>query len=93
MQRGLWVAAGGQPGHRAAWLDPEADRLTDGYHADTLSALDEAWLRPRHDGYIPFQDEAGHVVHAYLREGGDPLAVLDDLDRLYHQSLPGGARA
>ena len=93
VQRGLWVATGGQPGHRAAWLDPEADRLTGGYHADTLRALDEAWLRPRHHGYIPFQDEAGHVVHAYLREGGDPLSVLDDLDRLYRQSLPGGPRA
>ena len=67
IQRGLWVAVGGQPGHRAAWLDAEANRRTGGYFAATLGTLDEAWLRPRWPGYIAFQDEAGHLVHGCLR--------------------------
>jgi hypothetical protein len=29
---------------------------------------------------------AGEVVHAYLRDGGDPRRVLDDMNCRYHQS-------
>jgi multiple sugar transport system substrate-binding protein len=89
-QTGLYAIAGGQPGHRQAWLDPEVNRISLGYFRDTLPTLDEAWLRPRYDGYIPFQDRAGPVVHAYLREGGNPAPALDQLNRLYRESKADG---
>ena len=85
-QTGLYAIAGGQPGHRRAWLDPEVNRICQGYFRDTLPALDEAWLRPRYDGYIPFQDHAGRFVHTYFRNGGDSAAVLAQLNRLYRES-------
>ena len=50
--------------------------------------LDDAYLRPRYAGYIPFQDHAGPVVHRYLREGGEPRVALDTLNNLYRESLP-----
>jgi multiple sugar transport system substrate-binding protein len=89
-QTGLYAVAGGQPGHRRSWLDPDVNRLCRGYFRDTLPTLDEAYLRPRYDGYIPFQDRAGPAVHAYLRDGGDPSAVLDQLNRLYRESRADG---
>ncbi|MGH2562600.1 MAG: ABC transporter substrate-binding protein, partial [Thermomicrobiales bacterium] len=46
-QAGLYAVAGGQPGHRRAWLDPEVNRICHGYFRDTLPTLDEAYLRPR----------------------------------------------
>jgi multiple sugar transport system substrate-binding protein len=89
-QTGLYAIAGGQPGHRRAWLDPEVNRTCHDYLRDTMPTIDEAWLRPRYDGYIPFQDRAGPVVHAYLQNGGDPSAVLGQLNRLYRESRADG---
>ena len=86
-QRGLYVASGGQPGHRDAWQDSAANAASSNYFLDTLETLDQAYLRPRYTGYIPFQDRAGVVVRRYLIERGDPRAVLDELDGLYRESL------
>jgi multiple sugar transport system substrate-binding protein len=88
-QRGLYVAAGGQPGHRSAWLDDTANATTGNFFRDTLPTLDGAFLRPRYQGYMHFQDQAGLVVHRYLHEGGDPRTAVAELDRLYHHSLRG----
>lgn len=87
-QRGLYVESGGQPGHRGAWLDAAANRATDDFFRRTLPTLDEAYLRPRFDGYIPFQDRAGPMVHAHLRDGGDAAAVVAELNRLYRKASP-----
>ncbi len=71
-QRTLYTASGGQPGHRAAWLDEENNRMTDNFFRDTLPTLDAAWVRPRWPGFIAFQDEASGIVHRFL---GDPAAL------------------
>jgi multiple sugar transport system substrate-binding protein len=80
VQLGDYVAGGGQPGHRAAWTDGLVDERVDGFFSATLPAVDAAYLRPRHDGFLAFQDAAGDLVHAYLRDGGDPDIVLDAID-------------
>lgn len=85
-QRTLYVASGGQPGHRAAWEDDAMNAACGDFFRDTLPTLDEAYLRPRYDGYMYFQDHAGPLAHTYLRDGGDARAVLGDLDALYHRS-------
>ncbi len=66
-QRTLYVSSGGQPGHRAAWLDAEANRITNNFFANTLPTLNAAWVRPRWPGFIAFQDAASAIVHNYLR--------------------------
>ena len=86
-QRGMYVMSGGQPGHRTAWLDPVVNQMCGNFFRDTLPTLDDAYLRPRYAGYIPFQDHAGPVVHRYLREGDDPRAALAEMDKLYRESL------
>jgi multiple sugar transport system substrate-binding protein len=80
-QRTLYVSSGGQPGHRAAWLDEEANRITNNFFANTLPTLDAAWVRPRWPRFIAFQDAASTIVHSYLR-GNDATEqqVLADLD-------------
>jgi multiple sugar transport system substrate-binding protein len=85
-QRSLYFDAGGQPGHRAAWVDSEVNRRCGGYFRSTLAALDDAWLRPRYDGYLGFQESAGQVVHSYLRDGGDPYSTMRKLNELYSSS-------
>lgn len=83
IQAGLFAAAGGQPGHRAAWLADEPNRISGNYFANTLATLDEAWVRPRYAGYIEFQDAASVAVHDYLRGDATAAATFDRLDTLH----------
>lgn len=85
-QRGLYAQSGGQPGHRGAWTDAAVNAASGNFFVDTLPTLDAAFLRPRYDGYLHFQDQAGPLVHQYLRDGGDPRLALAELDRLYRAS-------
>ena len=85
IQKGIYVQAGGQPGHRAAWQDAEANHMTHDFFSSTLQTLDDAWQRPRYPSYIEFQNDAGHVVHAWLRGESDVRATLDALNRLHRQ--------
>jgi multiple sugar transport system substrate-binding protein len=75
-QKALYFDSGGQPGHRAAWIDAEVNRRSNGFFERTLPALDRAWVRPRFDGYLEFQSKAGELLHGYLRLGGDEAAVM-----------------
>lgn len=89
-QRTLYFESGGQPGYRAAWLDPEVNRRSNNFFSATLPALDRAYLRPRYDGYLHFQDHAGAIVQNYARNGGNPAQVLDRLEVLYRESKERG---
>ena len=82
IQKGIYFDAGGQPGHRAAWIDPEVNRRSGGFFEHTLETLDAAYMRPRFDVYPAFQDEAGLIVHAYLIAGGDSGTVVKELNAL-----------
>jgi multiple sugar transport system substrate-binding protein len=91
VQRGAYVRGGGQPGHRAAWTDPDVNASSGGAFVATLDALDAAYLRPRDDGFLAFQERGGDLVHGFLRGGEDVDRVLDELDASYRASL--GSRA
>ncbi|MFG6448633.1 carbohydrate ABC transporter substrate-binding protein [Roseateles sp. BYS180W] len=79
VQTGLYTEAGGQPGHRQAWLDEFNNDMTGGYFRDTLAQLDSAYLRPRYPGYIEFQSEGTEVMARYLRHELDTKAALAQL--------------
>jgi multiple sugar transport system substrate-binding protein len=85
-QRNLYAWSGGQPAHRSAWIDSELNRLTGDFFKRTLPALDRAYVRPRYNGYLDFQEQAGIIVHRFLQDGGDPLKTIEQLDQAYEQS-------
>ena len=85
-QRGLFFTSGGQSGHRSAWEDNLVNAASNNFFKDTFQTLDEAYLRPRYDGYLHFQDEAGSLVHHYLVTGGNPRAVMDKMEKLRERS-------
>jgi multiple sugar transport system substrate-binding protein len=64
IQRGIYFEAGGQPGHRSAWMDPVVNAASRDFFQDTLPTLDEALCRPKVHGYMDFQDAATPVAHA-----------------------------
>jgi multiple sugar transport system substrate-binding protein len=88
VQRGVYFDGGGQPGHRAAWLDAGVNVASSDFFADTLANLDRAFLRPRYNGFMAAQEHSGELVHAWLVEGRSGNALLDRLDTLYRESKP-----
>ncbi len=81
-QRGLYFDSGGQPGHRSEWEDARVNSAANGFFESTLDTLDNAYLRPRYDGYIEFQNQAGILIHAFLRHGGDVKDVITSMQAL-----------
>lgn len=86
VQRTVYVRFGGQPAQRAAWVDPENNRLAHGYFERTLPVLERAYLRPRYSGHIQFQEAAGPLVQAVLRGSADADGTLARLDDLYRRT-------
>lgn len=86
-QMGVYFQAGGQPGHRAAWLDDAVNAACNGFLRDTLQTLDESLLRPKFPGYMDFQDAATPVAHAAVAGTLSASDAAVEINRLYHHSL------
>jgi multiple sugar transport system substrate-binding protein len=86
-QRGVWCDAGGQPASAAAWDDSDLDQLCGGFFSGTRATVDASWTRPRHPGYPAFQTWAMGRLHSWLTDGGEPAAVIGDLNDAYAASL------
>jgi multiple sugar transport system substrate-binding protein len=90
VQKGVYFASGGQPGHRAAWLDDAVNAASSNFFLDTLDNLDRAYLRPRYNGFMAVQERSGELIHNWLVSGGSADALLDEMDDLYRQGEPAG---
>lgn len=86
IQKTLFFECGGQPGHRAAWLDSEVNRRSLDFFKDTLPTLDRSAKRPRYSGFLYFQDNAGDLVRDYVMHGGSSKNTFDKMNQLYQQS-------
>jgi multiple sugar transport system substrate-binding protein len=91
VQKMLYVNAGGQPSHRAAWDEPVVDALCGGFFSGTRVAQEEAFVRPRYSGYVPLQTSGGKALQETLRDGRNTKAVLEKMDALYRESRKTGS--
>ncbi|MCR9138611.1 MAG: carbohydrate ABC transporter substrate-binding protein [Alphaproteobacteria bacterium] len=53
----------GQPSNRTAWRDPGINDIWGDFYSATMTTIEAARIRPRHDGYITLQTRAS----TYLR--------------------------
>jgi multiple sugar transport system substrate-binding protein len=86
-QRTIYVQHGGQPGHRSAWTDEEANRLTNDFFKNVLPVMDNGYMRPRYNGYLHFQDHAGIPLQNGLMGSNDALTTLNEMNAIYRKSL------
>ncbi len=86
VQRGPYAAAGGQPGHGAAWLDAAVDEAANGFYSQTRATLEGAMLRPRHDGYMDFQDKTAHCIAEGLLDKALPGRIVENVNRIAHET-------
>ena len=90
VQRGPYAMAGGQPGHAEAWEDPALNQAAGNSFSATRATLEGAWVRPRHDGYMAFQDSAARRVNSALMRSERGERLIEDLNRMFRDSFGGG---
>jgi multiple sugar transport system substrate-binding protein len=86
VQKGPYAASGGQPGHAAAWEDDIVNEATGDFYLGTRATLEAAWVRPRYDGFMGFQQAASERINAGLKAREKGEAVVADLNRLFRES-------
>lgn len=86
-QKGLFFDAGGQPANRSAWTDHACNDKSAGFFKNTLSTLETSYLRPRHVGYMSFQDVAGDVIRNCLMGSVSEKNAVDQVNSLYQGSF------
>jgi multiple sugar transport system substrate-binding protein len=86
-QRGPYFAAGGQPGNAIAWRDAACNAASANFFADTIETLEKSYLRPRHPGYMAFQDKGGDIVWSCLHGDLSPQEASVKINTAYARSL------
>lgn len=85
-QRKVYALSGGQPAHRAAWKDDAVNTQTHNFYRNTLTTLDSAYVRPRFDGYIAFQVQAGEIVQEAIRGMRQTATAVDRINQLFREA-------
>jgi multiple sugar transport system substrate-binding protein len=86
-QSGVFFQAGGQPANMVAWQDEKCNQVSHNFFNDTINTLEASYLRPRHDGYMAFQDIGGDVIHACLTGQKDVPATVATINEAYERSF------
>jgi multiple sugar transport system substrate-binding protein len=87
VQCGPYVGHGGQAGHFSAWADRDANAGASNFYADTQATLDGSWVRPRHNGYMGFQQAASVRLNEGLSTGENAKSIAQALSALFRGSF------
>jgi multiple sugar transport system substrate-binding protein len=86
-QRWFVPAHAGQPSSRAAWQDEQVNADAHGFYQRTTRTCEQAWVRPRHAGYVAFQTVAAETVRGVLAGDLTPAAGVTQLTDFYRASI------
>tara|TARA_B100000073_G_scaffold3271_1_gene2710 strand:- start:149 stop:1282 length:1134 start_codon:yes stop_codon:yes gene_type:complete len=86
-QKSLFYESGGQPGNSEAWENQKINQETNDFFRATRKTLDLAWVRPRHNGYMEFQDKSGDIINEYLQSEISAESVCEKLSDMYNASF------
>ena len=86
-QKSIFYKSGGQPGNSIAWENQEINDECNGFFTNTRLTLNQAWIRPRHNGYMKFQDESGEIINEYLQSNTNEDIIIDKLKIMYAESF------
>ena len=90
VQAGIYAANGGQPAHADAWESDSVNRPVHDFYRSTRRTLEGAWVRPRHAGYMDFQQSASGHVNDCLKNRSGARRFADGLNTLFQHSFTRG---
>lgn len=77
----------GQPSAKASWMNLSVNAVTNDFYLGTRASLENAAIRPRHDGYVAMQAAAAEHLRNALSIGADPENVARELRALFEKSI------
>ncbi|ORM71271.1 hypothetical protein HA51_04905 [Pantoea rwandensis] len=89
VQSSLVVNSGGQPSNITAWKSEQANLRTNNFFANTFETVSSAYVRPKYDGYIPFQDTSAAIIRAGLIGGDSAEHIFSSIKENHRNHLPG----
>ncbi|AJY44814.1 extracellular solute-binding protein [Martelella endophytica] len=87
VQSTLYPKAGGQPGHADGWTSSAVNATTNGFYRNTRETLENAYLRPRHNGYMAFQQLASDTINETLLTNAPAHAAIGRINKLFEESF------
>jgi multiple sugar transport system substrate-binding protein len=75
-QSTIYSLSGGQPANKKAWTDELLNTVSNNFYRNTISTLENAFVRPRYCGFHHFQTLAGRSLQSFLRR---ELSVQDTI--------------
>ncbi|GAA1550453.1 membrane protein [Kribbella sancticallisti] len=85
----LVSSVGGQSASEAVWASAAVDAAWNGHYSATRETVVSAYVRPRFDGWIAFQDELSERVREFLRGDADPVTTVDGIEADYRARASG----
>ena len=86
-QKGVFYKACGQPANINAWKDKYCNKNSNNFFKDTLQTLELSYLRPKHKGYMGFQDIAGNIIFDCLIGKISEKIATKLINKEYERSL------
>jgi len=86
VQAGIYTLAGGQPSRREAWTDSSLESTTAGFFRDARHDQESCLVRPRYNGYVPLQEEAGVPLQHHLRGEWSSARAWQEINACYRAS-------
>jgi multiple sugar transport system substrate-binding protein len=94
----LWLLSGetqttfipahdGQPSARMAWNDSKVNNSWGNFYRSTVETIEQAYVRPRHSGYIDFQKIAAQIVRTGLETGASSTSTVQALEQAFGKSF------
>jgi multiple sugar transport system substrate-binding protein len=87
-QTTTYVESGGQPAHKKAWINEQANKITGSFFSNTLSTIEEAYVRPRNFKWPLFQEELGEIIHSFLIQNKTTQQTWTEIKSCYEKFFP-----
>lgn len=83
IQEGIYTQNGGQPANLIAWQSKANNLLCNHFFNNTLSTLENAYVRPRHRGWNIFQEKGSDILHKGFRNATSSEEMIRNLNQFY----------
>lgn len=83
IQEEIFTLNGGQPGNKLAWQNIKNNQLCNYFYYDTMSTIENAYIRPQHPGWNQFQEQGADLLHEGILKNSSSEKIMDDLNALY----------
>lgn len=86
IQKTIYMEGQGQPGNFLAWNDINVNKGSDNFFYNIYKTVENAYVRPRYNGWPEFQTKLGIIIHDFLKYDRNPIETLKQLATLFQQS-------